>query len=59
MQKRTSSWRISALCQKIHQISFPEYQREPSVWQRSAKQRLIDSIVREFDIAFGLLLRQR
>ena len=30
---------------------FPEYQREPSIWRRSAKQRLIDSIVREFDIA--------
>ena len=51
MQKRTSSWTISKLQQKIHQISFPEYQREPSIWHRSAKQRLIDSIVREFDIA--------
>ena len=51
MQKRTSFWRISKLRQKIHQISFPEYQREPSIWHRSAKQRLIDSIVREFDIA--------
>ena len=39
------------LRQKIHQISFPEYQREPSIWHRSAKQRLIDSIVRKFDIA--------
>ena len=51
MQKRTSFWRISELREKIHQISFPEYQREPSIWHRSAKQRLIDSIVREFDIA--------
>ena len=51
MQKRTSSWPISKLRQKIHQISFPEYQREPSIWHRSAKQLLIDSIVREFDIA--------
>ena len=51
MQKRTLSWPISDLRQKIHQISFPEYQREPSVWHRSAKQRLIDSIVRKFDIA--------
>ena len=51
MQKRTSSWRISELREKIHQISFPEYQREPSIWHRSAKQRLIDSIVRKFDIA--------
>ena len=51
MHKRTSFWSISELRKKIHQISFPEYQREPSIWLRSAKQRLIDSIVREFDIA--------
>ena len=51
MQKRTSLWKIAKLRQKIHQISFPEYQREPSIWHRSAKQRLIDSIVRKFDIA--------
>ena len=51
MQKRTSFWQISELRQKIHQVSFPEYQREPSIWHRSAKQRLIDSIVRKFDIS--------
>ena len=51
MQKQTSFWQISDLRQRIHQINFPEYQREPSIWHRSAKQRLIDSIVREFDIA--------
>lgn len=51
MQKQTSFWSISKLQQEIHQISFPEYQRESSIWLRSAKQRLIDSIVREFDIA--------
>ena len=51
MRKRTSFWAISKLRAKIHQISFPEYQREPSIWFRSAKQRLIDSIVREFDVA--------
>lgn len=32
-------------------IEFPEYQREPSVWSREQKQRLIDSILRSFDIA--------
>ena len=51
MHKSTSFWSISELRNKIHRISFPEYQREPSIWLRSAKQRLIDSIVREFDIA--------
>jgi len=33
------------------QIKFPEYQREPTIWHLNAKQRLIDSIVRKFDIA--------
>lgn len=51
MHKITSLWSISDLQNRIPQISFPEYQREPSIWLRSAKQRLIDSIVREFDIA--------
>ena len=51
MQKRTHFWSIADLRKKIHQINFPEYQREPSIWHRSAKQRLIDSIVREFDIS--------
>ena len=51
MQKKSSFWPISKLRQEIHQVSFPEYQREPSIWHRSAKQRLIDSIIREFDIA--------
>jgi Protein of unknown function DUF262 len=32
-------------------IEFPEYQREPSVWTREQKQRLLDSILRDFDIA--------
>lgn len=32
-------------------IDFPEYQREPTVWSRDQKQRLIDSILRQFDIA--------
>lgn len=32
-------------------IDFPEYQREPTVWSREQKQRLIDSILRGFDIA--------
>ena len=51
MQKHTAFWPICELRQKLHQISFPEYQREPSIWHRSAKQRLIDSIIRQFDIA--------
>ena len=51
MRKTTKSWRISELRDKINMINFPEYQREPNVWSRDAKQRLIDSIARRFDIA--------
>jgi hypothetical protein len=32
-------------------VEFPEYQREPTVWNLEKKQRLIDSILRDFDIA--------
>jgi hypothetical protein len=32
-------------------IEFPEYQREPTVWNREQKQRLLDSMLRRFDIA--------
>lgn len=51
MKKSNENWKISELLKKRHQIKFPEYQREPTIWNRSAKQRLIDSIVRKFDIA--------
>ena len=32
-------------------IEFPEYQREPNIWSLDAKQRLIDSMTRKFDIS--------
>ena len=32
-------------------IEFPEYQREPDIWSRDQKQRLLDSILRRFDIS--------
>jgi len=51
MQKDVQLWEIDELRDRIHQISFPEYQRESTVWRRNAKQRLIDSIIRGFDIA--------
>ena len=51
MRKVAEPWKVSMLRQKIHQINFPEYQREPNVWGRDAKQRLVDSIGRQFDIA--------
>ena len=51
MRKETEPWTIRDLRDKYKQINFPEYQREPNVWGRDAKQRLVDSIVRRFDIA--------
>ncbi|MFN0159034.1 MAG: DUF262 domain-containing protein, partial [Bacteroidota bacterium] len=51
MKKEHDSWKISDLVKKASQIEFPEFQREPSVWKVEKKQRLIDSILRDFDIS--------
>lgn len=51
MRKTTQLTTIEEFARLYPQINFPEYQREPNVWSRAAKQRLIDSIMREFDIA--------
>jgi hypothetical protein len=51
VQKQTVLWKVSDLAARFSSINFPEYQREPNVWSRGAKQRLIDSIARQFDIA--------
>ena len=51
MKKRTELWSISELQERYATIHFAEYQREPNVWSRDAKQRLVDSILRGFDIA--------
>lgn len=44
-------WTIENLRKKINSIEFPEFQREPTVWDLEKKQRLIDSILRDFDIS--------
>ena len=51
MKKENLKWTIQDLQKKIDIIEFPEYQREPSVWDLTNKQKLIDSILRGFDIA--------
>ncbi len=51
MKKKNTRWTIRDLSQKRGLIEFPEYQREPTVWNLEKKQRLIDSILRDFDIA--------
>jgi len=51
MQKTVDVWSVEDLRNRFAEIEFPEYQREPTVWGRAAKKRLIDSMARDFDIA--------
>ena len=51
MQRDSTPLSIRDLQGSFVDIEFPEYQREPDIWSREQKQRLIDSILRRFDIA--------
>ena len=51
MKKNVELWQVKKLQETVWRIDFPGYQREPNLWSLAAKQRLIDSIVRRFDIA--------
>jgi hypothetical protein len=51
VQKEILSWTVTDLAIHYITIDFPEYQREPNVWSKAAKQRLVDSMLRQFDIA--------
>ena len=51
VEKKSIVWKVRKLREHFTRISFPEYQREPNIWPRVAKQRLIDSMLRQFDIA--------
>ena len=51
MKKDIETWTIDDLQRRFLAINFPEYQREPNIWSLYAKRRLIDSILRRFDIA--------
>lgn len=51
MKKQLQNWTIKELKNRFANIDFPDYQRESTVWSKGAKQLLIDSILREFDIA--------
>ncbi len=51
MQRESTTLSIRDLRSSFVDIEFPEYQREPNIWSREQKQRLIDSILRRFDIA--------
>jgi Protein of unknown function DUF262 len=51
MQRDADTYSVEDLAKEFPSIQFPEYQREPNVWNLDQKQRLIDSILRGFDIA--------
>ena len=51
MQRVSKALSIRELQSSFVDLDFPEYQREPNIWSREQKQRLIDSIIRQFDIA--------
>lgn len=51
MHKESALWDIEQLREEFKRINFPKYQREPNIWSRTEKKRLIDSIMRGFDIA--------
>ena len=51
MKKIISTWSVEELSGQFPQINFAEYQREPNLWSLLDKRRLIDSMVRQFDIA--------
>jgi hypothetical protein len=51
MKTRHVYWTIEKLRKSINSIEYPEFQREPTVWDLEKKQRLIDSILRDFDIS--------
>lgn len=52
MKRNIEQWTIKKLIGEIKPyLGFPEFQREPAVWDLIKKQKLIDSILRGFDIA--------
>lgn len=50
MKREASQLSVDDLLALFVDLEFPEYQREPTVWSRRQKQRLLDSMVRGFDI---------
>lgn len=51
MKRDIIKWSVIDLKNNYHNIGFPEFQREPTVWNLDKKRRLIDSIFRGFDIS--------
>lgn len=58
MKKTNIKWSIEHLIKTYKVIEFPEFQREPTVWSLDKKIKLIDSILRNFDIASIYLFKR-
>lgn len=49
-RRRVEEWTVHKLDENRDSISFPEYQREKSLWTTERKALLVDSILRDIDI---------
>jgi hypothetical protein len=58
MRRTARQLSVDELVGLFPEIEFPEYQREPNIWSRDQKQRLVDSILRDFDVASVYLYEQ-
>jgi hypothetical protein len=50
LKRIIESWSAEELYSKRSQIQYPDYQREPRIWNSKKRQKLIDSMLRGLDI---------
>ena len=50
MERKVENWSVEKLYRERTRISFPEYQRQKQLWTQDKKSKLVDSILRDFDI---------
>jgi hypothetical protein len=50
VEREVEEWTVEKLHKERAQVSFPEYQRQPSLWSTEKKSLLIDSILQDIDI---------
>jgi len=50
MKREIITWTAEDLYKNRSLIQYPEFQREPTVWNSEKKRKLIDSMLRDFDI---------
>lgn len=50
MKRRIENWSLEKILKERTRISFPEYQREKSLWSSEKKSLLIDTILEDVDI---------